>query len=306
MAGGHAVTADRLADDLWPGEGPAERPADTANALQALVSRLRQAAGRDLIEYTSGSYRLAIDPACIDAVAFEHLVSRGRAAFSAGEAARAATFLADAMALWRGRALADVADAPFAAGPVARLTELQLAAPEDLTEARLALGQGAARRRRGRTRGRAPAQGTAAGPAHARSVRGRAAGRHAGRLRPDPPPAGRPGSVSTRRPSWPPCTWPSCARTRPWPARPPTVRTMKTTLRPPWPRPVTSPPGPATCPPGPACPLTRMPAASLTRPPCQCGIAAQESLTSMPSWRARTGAMEMSCAVVMMAPLRDS
>jgi DNA-binding SARP family transcriptional activator len=91
VAGGHAVTADRLADDLWPGEGLAERPADAANALQALVSRLRQAAGRDLVEYTSGSYRLAIDPACIDAVAFEHLVSRGRAALGVGEAARAAT-----------------------------------------------------------------------------------------------------------------------------------------------------------------------------------------------------------------------
>ncbi|HEX4257286.1 MAG TPA: BTAD domain-containing putative transcriptional regulator, partial [Streptosporangiaceae bacterium] len=123
--------------------GPADRPADTANALQALVSRLRQAAGRDLAEYASGGYRLAIDPAGIDAVAFEHLVSRGRAALSAGEAPRAVTFLADALALWRGPALADVADAPFAAGPVTRLEELHVAAAEDLAEGRLALGQGA-------------------------------------------------------------------------------------------------------------------------------------------------------------------
>jgi predicted ATPase/DNA-binding SARP family transcriptional activator len=143
VAGGKTVTADRLADDLWPGEGPAGQPADTANALQALVSRLRQAAGRDLAEYTSGGYRLAIDPGSIDSVAFEHLVSRGRAALSAGEALRAATFLADALALWRGPALADVADAPFAAGPVTRLEELRVAAAEDLTETRLALGQGA-------------------------------------------------------------------------------------------------------------------------------------------------------------------
>ena len=143
VAGGQTVTADRLADDLWPGESPADRPADTANALQALVSRLRQAAGRDLAEYTGGGYRLAIDPAGIDSVAFEHLVSRGRAALSAGEAPRAAAFLADALALWRGPALADVADAPFAAGPITRLEELRVAAAEDLAEARLALGQGA-------------------------------------------------------------------------------------------------------------------------------------------------------------------
>jgi hypothetical protein len=44
-------------------------------------------------------------------VAFGHLVSRGRAALSARQAARAAAFLADALALWRGPALADVADA---------------------------------------------------------------------------------------------------------------------------------------------------------------------------------------------------
>ena len=143
VAGGQTVTADRLADDLWPCEHPAERPADTANALQALVSRLRQAAGRDLVEYAGGGYRLAVDPAAIDAVAFEHLVSRGHAALSAGEAPRAAALLADALALWRGPALADVADAPFAAGAIARLEELRLAAAEDLTEARLTLGQGA-------------------------------------------------------------------------------------------------------------------------------------------------------------------
>ncbi len=142
LAGGHTVTVDRLASDLWPDERPDERPSDTANALQALVSRLRQAAGRDLVEYGSGSYRLAIDADAIDAVAFEHLAAQGRTAFSTGAPSLAAGLLADALDLWRGPALADVADAPFAAGPVARLEELRLTAAEDLTEARLTLGQG--------------------------------------------------------------------------------------------------------------------------------------------------------------------
>ncbi|HEY2279434.1 MAG TPA: BTAD domain-containing putative transcriptional regulator [Streptosporangiaceae bacterium] len=142
VAGGHAVTVDRLASDLWPDERPDERPSDTANALQALVSRLRQAAGRDLVEYGSGSYRLAIDPDAIDAVAFEHLAAQGRTALSTAAPSLAAGLLADALLLWRGPALADVTDAPFAAGPVARLEELRLTAAEDLTEARLTLGQG--------------------------------------------------------------------------------------------------------------------------------------------------------------------
>jgi predicted ATPase/DNA-binding SARP family transcriptional activator len=142
LAGGHTVTVDRLASDLWPDERPDERPSDTANALQALVSRLRQAAGRDLVEYGSGSYRLAIDADAIDAVAFEHLAAQGRTALGTGAPSLAAGLLADALDLWRGPALADVADAPFAAGPVARLEELRLTAAEDLTEARLTLGQG--------------------------------------------------------------------------------------------------------------------------------------------------------------------
>src|ERR1700759_5031680 len=135
VAGGHAVTVERLAGDLWPDERPEDRPAEPANALQALVSRLRQAAGRDLVEYASGSYRLGIDPAEIDARAFQRPGNRGRAAPPARPPSPAATLLAEALALWRGPALADVADAPFAAGPVTRLEELRLAAAEDQTAA---------------------------------------------------------------------------------------------------------------------------------------------------------------------------
>ena len=122
----------------------AGRPADAANALQALVSRLRQAAGRDLVEYLAAGYRLAVEPGQIDAVAFERRVTAARAALVAGELARGAALLAEAAAMWRGPALADAADAPFAAGPIARLEELRVTAAEELFEARLALGEGSA------------------------------------------------------------------------------------------------------------------------------------------------------------------
>jgi DNA-binding SARP family transcriptional activator len=65
LAPGRAVTAGRLAGDMWPGGGPA----DPANALQALVSRLRAAAGPGLVEHGPGGYRLAVDPGDVDAVA---------------------------------------------------------------------------------------------------------------------------------------------------------------------------------------------------------------------------------------------
>jgi predicted ATPase/DNA-binding SARP family transcriptional activator len=136
---GRAVTADRLAGDMWPGGGPA----DPANALQALVSRLRGAAGPGLVEHGPGGYRLAVDPGDVDAVAFERLVADGRALAAGGDQARGVAALRRALGLWRGPALADAGDAPFAAGPAGRLEELRLAAAEDRIEADLALGRGA-------------------------------------------------------------------------------------------------------------------------------------------------------------------
>ncbi len=77
---GRAVAADRVAGDLWPGDGPDQAaPADSGNALQALVSRLRHAAGPGIIEHHAGGYRLAVDPDDVDAAQFER-AGRPRAA----------------------------------------------------------------------------------------------------------------------------------------------------------------------------------------------------------------------------------
>ncbi|MEV3921739.1 ATP-binding protein [Actinomadura coerulea] len=128
---GRPVSAERLLDDLWAGAPPG------GNALQALVSRLRGVAGRDMVEHGPAGYRLGIDPAEIDAVAFE----RGVAAARAEQDPRArADGLRTALALWRGPALADVADSDFAYPAIARLEELRLAAVEDRVDAEVAAG----------------------------------------------------------------------------------------------------------------------------------------------------------------------
>jgi predicted ATPase/DNA-binding SARP family transcriptional activator len=136
---GRAVPVDQLTEDLWSGDGPADAP----NAVQALVSRLRGVAGRDIVAHGPAGYRLAIPSGDIDAVAFEKLVADGRARLADGNHGPAADALRVALALWRGPALADVADAAFAAGTIARLSELRLAATEDRIDADLALGRGA-------------------------------------------------------------------------------------------------------------------------------------------------------------------
>ncbi|WP_165978496.1 BTAD domain-containing putative transcriptional regulator [Actinomadura darangshiensis] len=128
---GRPVSAERLLDDLWDGDPPG------GNALQALVSRLRGVAGRDVVEYGPAGYRLGIDPGEIDSVAFERGVAAAR---KEGDAGGRAEKLRAALALWRGPALADVADADFAYGTITRLEELRLAAVEDRIDAEIAVG----------------------------------------------------------------------------------------------------------------------------------------------------------------------
>ena len=130
-----AVSADRLLDALWP-DGP---PPSGAAALQVRVSHLRKAlgtAGRRVVTGPSG-YSLEVGRGELDVHRFEELVEQADAA----EAAEAAALLREALGLWRGPALADVAYEDFAQPAIARLEELRLAALERRIEADLELGR---------------------------------------------------------------------------------------------------------------------------------------------------------------------
>ncbi|GLY90606.1 BTAD domain-containing putative transcriptional regulator [Actinoallomurus iriomotensis] len=134
---GRVVTAERLADGVW-GDTP---PSGTANALQSLISRLRRAAPSLVIESHPSGYRLVLDgDGTLDVIEFDRLAARGQDLL-ADDPAGAADAFAEALRLWRGPALADVADADFARGHVSRLTERHLGVVEDHVEARLRLGR---------------------------------------------------------------------------------------------------------------------------------------------------------------------
>ncbi len=134
---GRVVGTPALADAVW-GDEP---PAGAAGALQALASRVRRLLPDPaLLVAVSGGYRLDIEPDQVDAVRFDRLATAGRQALAQGDLAAAEDALAEALDLWRGPALAEVADAPFAAAPAARLAELRVAAAEDRAEARLQRG----------------------------------------------------------------------------------------------------------------------------------------------------------------------
>src|SRR6185503_16988218 len=97
------VSTERLIDAVW-GEDP---PASVRGALQVHVHALRKALGPDRIVTRPPGYLVHVDPDELDAARFESLVSEGR--------------YAEALSLWRGPALADVADEPFASPDAARL-----------------------------------------------------------------------------------------------------------------------------------------------------------------------------------------
>src|SRR5580693_9521170 len=132
---GQLVTASQLIDGLWP----QEMPAGAGNALQALVSRLRRALPEAVIESRPSGYQLNIDPRSTDIVRFEDLVAAGRSQLRDDPAAAGQT-LRQALALWRGPALADVADTDFGQAAIARLDELRLTAIEQRVDADLRTG----------------------------------------------------------------------------------------------------------------------------------------------------------------------
>lgn len=135
---GRVVTTGRLTGALWEDQFPAA----AANALQALVSRLRRALPEAVITAHPAGYQLMIDPGQVDVTQFERLAANGHAALR-DDPGRAAHLLREALALWRGPALADVAEADFAAAAIARLTERRLTAIQDRVDADLRLGPAA-------------------------------------------------------------------------------------------------------------------------------------------------------------------
>src|SRR3954452_16305039 len=141
LSPGRVVSTDALTDALWA----EDLPADAANALQIRVSKLRRAlvaAGvpADVVVTRAPGYQLAVAPDAVDAYRFERLLARARACANA-DAPTALALLDEALALWRGPALADVGDAEWIEAESTRLEELRLGALEDRLNLLLELGR---------------------------------------------------------------------------------------------------------------------------------------------------------------------
>jgi DNA-binding SARP family transcriptional activator len=132
------LSSDRLLEELWGGEPRA----DTA-ALRVRISQLRKvlhrAGGSRPIETRAPGYVLSLERGQLDLGTFERLAAEGSAALRDDPTA-AASALREALALWRGPALAEFAYEPFAQTAIGRLEETRLGTLEKRIDAELALG----------------------------------------------------------------------------------------------------------------------------------------------------------------------
>jgi len=129
------VPAHRLIDELWGEALPADPPA----ALRTQISRLRRALGPAAASLVTadGGYRLSLQRGQLDAARFEDALTA--ASQTAGE--QGLSILDEALALWRGPALAEFADRPFAQPEAVRLDELRVTARERRAELALSAGK---------------------------------------------------------------------------------------------------------------------------------------------------------------------
>jgi DNA-binding SARP family transcriptional activator len=137
------LSTDRLIDELW-GEHP---PANAAKTVQMQISRLRKALGTDVGTGSAGllvtrerGYELRLDPDRVDAHRFKRLVAEGRTELGGGQLRRAVSAFEEALSLWRGQPLAELAYEPFVQREVARLEDMRIDALEQLVEGKLELG----------------------------------------------------------------------------------------------------------------------------------------------------------------------
>jgi DNA-binding SARP family transcriptional activator/WD40 repeat protein len=133
-AKGAAVSADRLADTIWP---DGAMPDGARRTVMSYVSRLRAAIGGDYVVTGAHGYQLVLGDAAYDADEFEERLAVARA--SAGAASIAA--YDHALHLWSGRAFGDDGSEWWLSPVATRLEELRLVAYEERCERLIETGR---------------------------------------------------------------------------------------------------------------------------------------------------------------------
>lgn len=141
---GQAVTVDVMMEELWAGRPPPS----AMTSLQAYVANLRRVLEPDRAPRTPAtvlctrgkSYLLDSRAVDVDVHHFDECAAAGRQAWDRGDPRQALDEFEAGLALWRGQAYEEVADATHVEPEVARLEELRLSVVEGRCAALLAVG----------------------------------------------------------------------------------------------------------------------------------------------------------------------
>ena len=138
------VSTERLIEQLFARS--ASGAGNGANAIHVAVSRLRRSLGDGagaMLLTSRGGYALELEPEQLDAAMFESLLEQGRDLLARGDPSGASVRLGEALGLWRGPPLADLAAVEGVQAEVRRLEELRLLAEMERIDAELELGHAA-------------------------------------------------------------------------------------------------------------------------------------------------------------------
>ncbi len=141
----HVVPVSTLIYALWQEDASRQREKNLhvqVHLLRRRLAELEPGRGSSRIVTAPPGYLLSIGSGELDAESFTLLARRGRLLAGAGDYAAASEVLGQALALWRGPALGDVAYAsPRLEAEAAGLEEQRLAVLEDKADADLAAGR---------------------------------------------------------------------------------------------------------------------------------------------------------------------
>jgi SARP family transcriptional regulator, regulator of embCAB operon len=131
---GQLVTSSTLKEELWATSAPRSATTTLHTYVmhvrklirEALPSDQAAAWSRKLLVTKHTGYVLQVEPEAVDSIRYAGLAAAGRAAGLAGDHVRAEGLLSEALGLWRGPVLVDVATGPHLEIEAMQLSERRL------------------------------------------------------------------------------------------------------------------------------------------------------------------------------------
>lgn len=137
----HIVHIDRIIDGLWSGEPPRSALENVRTYISQLRQLLADYDAQERLESHPGGYRILVGPHELDLLQFAAAATNGRQALQAGDPARAAVLLGEAIGLWRDTPLPELDLGPAIRAKAVALEEQRWQVQVDWINARLALGE---------------------------------------------------------------------------------------------------------------------------------------------------------------------